>query len=345
MVRPFFEWQASGGALPDSMQPDDIPVLMAMVAKHEGAASAKLAQYWFERQPENILVLRGVEKEPAGFLAMIRLDDLRPDDAQIDPAIQATRQYLQHHAPLREGERATLFRFWMAHDTYQAVSPTQSLIFINILRHYLMTPRLAFTFFPCADADFWAPMCIYTDLVRIPTADFKAGGRQYGVYGHDWRITPPMAWLSLLIERETAMTIDTPPTLALNNAPPLPQPDFERAVWDALRSLRSGQASSLYTNPLLRLRLVTSKAGAKAGEAECAVALRKLLTEAAETLQVSPRDLKFYRALYHTYFQPAKTQEQAAELLNLPFSTFRRHLKRGIKRVADHLWQQQEKAI
>ncbi|NJL21123.1 MAG: hypothetical protein HC895_10360 [Leptolyngbyaceae cyanobacterium SM1_3_5] len=39
--------------------------------------------------------------------------------------------------------------------------------------------------------------------------------------------------------------------------------------------------------------------------------------------------------------QPAATQEKAAELLDLPFSTFRRHLKAGITRVTEILWFQE----
>jgi len=36
--------------------------------------------------------------------------------------------------------------------------------------------------------------------------------------------------------------------------------------------------------------------------------------------------------------QPAATQELAAELLDLPFSTYRRHLKEGIENLVDTLW-------
>jgi hypothetical protein len=42
--------------------------------------------------------------------------------------------------------------------------------------------------------------------------------------------------------------------------------------------------------------------------------------------------------LLRTYIQPAPTQEIAAELLDLPFSTYRRHLQAGIARVAALLW-------
>jgi DNA-directed RNA polymerase specialized sigma24 family protein len=62
------------------------------------------------------------------------------------------------------------------------------------------------------------------------------------------------------------------------------------------------------------------------------------LREAADTLQAVPRQAKWYRALYHTYFQPAPSQEKAAELLDVPFSTFRRHLQSGIARMTEILW-------
>jgi hypothetical protein len=71
---------------------------------------------------------------------------------------------------------------------------------------------------------------------------------------------------------------------------------------------------------------------------ERVAALQSLVKEAAESLESSPRDAKCYRAVYHTYLNPAPTQEQAAELLDLPFSTFRRHLKNGVTRVAEILW-------
>jgi hypothetical protein len=67
--------------------------------------------------------------------------------------------------------------------------------------------------------------------------------------------------------------------------------------------------------------------------------LRAVVQQAAEALQASPRQAKGYRALYHTYLQPAPTQEKAAELLDVPFSTFRRHLQAGIMRVVETLWQ------
>jgi hypothetical protein len=46
--------------------------------------------------------------------------------------------------------------------------------------------------------------------------------------------------------------------------------------------------------------------------------------------------------LHHTYLQPAPTQADAADLLRLPMSTYRRHLATGIERITQMLWQREQ---
>jgi hypothetical protein len=58
-------------------------------------------------------------------------------------------------------------------------------------------------------------------------------------------------------------------------------------------------------------------------------------------LEGSVRDRPAYRALHHTYLQPAGTQQGAADLLNLPMSTYRRHLAKGVQRLTALLWQRE----
>jgi hypothetical protein len=55
-------------------------------------------------------------------------------------------------------------------------------------------------------------------------------------------------------------------------------------------------------------------------------------------LRHHPRDEKLYRVIDRTYLRPAHTQELAAELLNLPSSTYRRHLAQGVARIVSWLW-------
>jgi hypothetical protein len=311
-----------------------------MIRKHEGAEAGRLAEQWLALQRAGALVCRDAEKKIVGTLVMVALDEAPPELIAADPATAAAAAYLAAHAPLRAGERATHFRFWMTADVYQTVSPTQSLIFVQMVRHYLTTPGLAFTMIPCSEPEFWAPVFGYADLARLPEADFTVAGRRYGVYGHDWRATPPLAWLELLAERETAVVSETAaPPAAPEAVVVLSEEEFGAAVQDALRHLH--QPSALRSNPLLRSRLVVDRAGASGATGDRIAALQVHLREAVDGLRESPRDHKLYRALQHTYVQPAATQEQAAELLDLPFSTFRRHLKAGSLRVAELLWQRE----
>ncbi len=339
VIKPFLDWQETGSAVPDAASEADWPVLCDMVARHEGDASARLAAYWFKRQPEGVLVFRGAEHEPIGFLTMVAVHQATEEDRRADPALRAACRFLDEHAPLRPGERATHFRFWMARDDYQAVSSTQSLVLLKIAQHYLTNADLAYSFFPCADADFWGPFCAYAELTRLPEADYEVGGRRYGVYGHDWRVVPPMMWLDHLAARELDTTSEPIPPPRTETLVVLSVSGFERAVREALRAY--ARPYTLRDNALLRSRLVLEAAGSEADEVERIEAVRRLLKEAADLLQASPRETKYYRALYRTYFHPASTQEQAAELLDLPLSTFRRHLKTGIQRITEHLWQRE----
>ncbi|NUM46500.1 MAG: ATP-binding protein [Anaerolineales bacterium] len=335
VMRPFIEWQMGGSSLPDRLRDSDIPHLLEMVTRHEGADSARIAAFWLGKQPENVLVPRTAEGLPAGFLLTLDLTAATAQDRATDPAAQAAWNSLK---PLRSGERATMFRFWMDGEAYQSVSATQSVIFIHIARHYLTTQGLAYTFFPCADEAFWTPLCMYINLSRMPQADFSVDGRPFAVFGHDWRAEPPAQWLGLLAEREVATSSQTatPPKPGMPALVVLSEPDFAAAVRDALRDHK--RAGALTGNPLLNSRLVTQKAGTNASETQRMSTLQKLIEDAAESLKVTPKENRYYRALYHTYFQPAANQEQAAELLDLPFSTYRRHLVRGIERLTEVLW-------
>jgi len=115
----------------------------------------------------------------------------------------------------------------------------------------------------------------------------------------------------------------------------LSQPEFARAVREALRDLHHPEALAL--NPLARSPLVL--AGAAGGDP--ADLLATLIRRTVERLEHDRRDQKLYRVLDRTYVRPAATQEQAAELLDLPLSTYKRHLKRGIDRVIADLWHQE----
>jgi hypothetical protein len=338
VIRSFFDWQTTGSMIPYAMEESDPPVLEEMVARSEGSESARLAAHWFRRYPEYVTVWRDAEGLPLGFVSSLPLHEMSTADEEADPAVKSTRSFLVKHAPLRKEEVGTLFRFWMARDTYQGISPVQSLIFIQVAKQYLISPNLAFTFFPCADPDFWVAILTYAELARYPEADFEVEGKRYGVYGHDWRVMSPAAWIARLAEKEIGARgqAAAPPT-----AEPvifLSQDEFSSALKQALQDFT--RPDGLAGNPLLRSRLV-AESGAGKGSRERSEILKSKIKEAAEALRVHPRDEKLYRALDQTYFHPAPNQEAAAELLDLPFSTYRRHLTSGIQRLTEILWRQE----
>lgn len=338
VVRPFFEWQESGTLSVDAPHASDRDDLLAIVRRHEGDDSAALLAHWLDSPHTTVQVLRDAQQRAAGLLVFLALRGASSDAAACDPAVTAAWAHLERHAPLRAGEDATVIRFWASRDDYQSVSQAQSLMFTNICRHYLLTPGLAFTFLPCADPAFWAPVFAYADLARLEEADFEVGGRRYGVYGHDWRAVPPAVWQALLAEREIAAAPDgirrppAEPVLVLS------QPEFESAVRDALRHF--ARSAGAHRNPLLRSRLVVERAPAEASEDRVS-ALMEVIRESAEVLRGAPREAKLYQAVERTYLRPAATQELAAEALDLPFSTYRRHLKSGVERIVEDLWQRE----
>ncbi len=337
VIRSIFIWDGMSGLRTDRPRPDEWPELVAMVAQHEGAEAAHLAEMWFTCQPESVIVARDAGGRVMGFISFIMLREADLIAVQADPGTAAAWRYLQTRAPLRPGEVASAVRFWMARDTYQAISPTQGVLWVTAARLVLTASQLARSFHAFSDPAFWQPILLHLDLERLPQADFEVGGRRYGVFTHDWRARPVEAWLALLAEREVSEQLVTESPAAMRTPPTaMGEAEFAAAVRAALRDLTSPAA--LASNPLAGSRLVAARVGAQARPAERSTALRALLLETIEPLKESPRDLKLYRALYHAFIRPAPSQELASEQADVPFSTFRRHLKEGIQRVTAELW-------
>jgi hypothetical protein len=342
-VRSFFDFQVNDNLFTDHLRPNDTARLLEMVHTYEGPEAARLAAFWLDRQPGNTLVIRDQFQQPIGFVMILMLQEAAAEELAQDPATQKAWEWVRRQPALRPGEQVLYFRFWMDGATYQGLSTTQSRIFLNVIQYYLVTPALAYSFFPCADPQFYYDVLTYADLKRIAELDFVTGEKQYAVFAHDWRLCPAAAWLDLMAEREVAYSAEEGlpprPPAAAPSVLVLSQPEFAQAVRDALRHFP--RPDELQSNPLIRSRLVIDRVGNDATPAVRAKALHDVLSETINLLQSSPRQLKLHRALYHTYVQPAATQELAAELLDLPFSTYRRHLKEGIENLVETLWQRE----
>jgi hypothetical protein len=336
LMKPHYDWKALGSASAEPAGPRDHLHILQMVERHEGEEAGRIAAYWLERQPRAFQVFRASDPRPLGFVANLVLQTPAPEDERTDPAIRAAWGYVRRYGPLRPGDQILHHRFWMGYETYQEPL-IENLVAATATRLWLGTPGLAWTFACCADPDRWEPMFVYLNFHTAPEADFEVGGRRYGVFAHDWRAEPPLAWLKMMNERALAHGL-TPTRLGTAATSPLvvlSQPEFAAAVRRALRDYT--RAEALAANPLLRSRLLVEGEGPSPGPAD----LQALLRQAVETLKATPKDEKLYRVLHRTYLQPAPTQEAAAELLNLPFSTYRYQLGKGLARVTDWLWQRE----
>lgn len=314
----------------------EVALARAMVERQEGSDSARIFDHWIDRQPESLLLVRAPDGQVLGLVMTIDVARAAAQDRAADPAVERACIHLATLQPLVPGEVAGFFRFWMQADGYQDLGPVQMFITLHFVRYYLSTPRLAQSFVYYAEPELWGGIAAYADVPRVTDGDFQVGGRTFGLFSHDWRTVPPLAWLEVLGDRELAqeplpdggpVAAATVPTRGLGDE------EFAAAVRKALRGL--GRADGLRGSPLLGSGLIRRRNPQSAAEAE--EALRIVFREAAARMEASPRDRRAFRALHHTYLVPAETQAKAAELLDLPMTTYRRHLVAGVERITQLL--------
>jgi hypothetical protein len=328
------DWSSWGTNYPDRVDRADHEAILDLVARWEGEESARIARRWLDRQAEGFFVVRHHDGRLMGVLATVDLTRASPGDLAADPGARAAWEYGQRCAPPRPGEVVTQCRFLLDREAYQGPSPTMNAAPVLQLQRQLATPRLAWDFLTLAEPERWDAYFRLADMQRATGADFTVGGRRYGLFGHDFRQVPIESLTQLWAERALARDearASAPEASAAFVV--LSHPDFAAAVRQGLKDL--GRRELLARNPLVRTRLVAERA---VGGSAVGKVLEALLREAAAALGDHPRDDKLLRAVDRTYLHPAATQESAAAVLGLPFSTYRRHLAQGVDRIVAWLW-------
>ncbi len=327
-------WATLGQGRAEFATAEDLPIILEMIHQFEGEASAVIARYWWDRQPESFVIFRGIADRVFGFSCYLLLAEPVPADCAADPAIAAMWRAIEARNPLRPGELALYGRFFMDRDAYQGNSPGANLMAMGCAVRWITIPNLAWSFLATGDPEQWGPVFTYLDHQALEEGSYQVGARRYLVYGHDWRVMPVDPWLEMMGEREIASELPPVPEQPDTGVVQvLSRPDFDQAVRRALRDLHN--PAELAQNPLCHSRLV--QGAPELGEP--AEILRQRLLAAAALLMQSPRDAKLARAIDRTYVRPATTQELAAESLGLPFNTYRYHLSSALRRISDHLWQ------
>lgn len=193
-----------------------------------------------------------------------------------------------------------MMRFLADRDAGEGPSPAFDAAAVGHLRHVLTRPGLDADFCVTTDPDGLGPF--FRHIGYAHELDVPVGDRSCAVFCRDWRRPPARSIWSGLTAPRTA---------------PVTPADIRTALRD------------LHRPDLLARHPLAADGGPDA--------LRARLLGAVEGLRTDPRDDRLHRVLDRTYLRPAPTQERAAEVLGLPFSTYRRHLGAAIARVATAL--------
>jgi hypothetical protein len=259
-------------------------------------------------QPEGLGVVRG-ETGLLAFVLHLVLPAAAPGPD--DPVARAALASVS----LRPGERIGLARFLGGRDEHERDLYAVLAGSVSSILEWVAGGR-ACSFVAITDPGFWRPMFDY--LAFTPAFEATLDGVRHVGFGMDWRRLPVDTWLDLMNTREHSGGTGPAPA-SLLRPPPLARDAFAAAVRLALHDLsRAG-------------------AGPLAGSA-LAPDPRAAIVEAIEDLRAEPKGEALYAVLNRTYLRPAPSQEAAATVLGLPFSTYRRHLAKAVDRLIDRLW-------
>lgn len=328
LTAAYWDYDALGSVYADAVRPADHRHLLDMVERHQGPEQARIADHWLQRQPAAFRVVRSAEPQPVGLICVLRLDLCDARDRDRDPAVDRALTALAGLRPLRPGDHATLMRFLVDLEHDQRPSRTLNLGPVTSIQLILTEPDLAWDLLSWSDTGAMDDLMGFIDYARLPEATYDVGTQRYAVFGHDFRRVPAEQWFLQLAERELGAPV--PPASGSGEDVALPYPEFVTAVREALRELH--RPERLASNPLTQSRMVR-----QAGRPGAAT-LTALLREQIESLRSEPRGEGLAAVLDRTYVRAAATQEAAAQVLDLPFSTYRRHLAKATDRLVERLW-------
>jgi hypothetical protein len=334
LLGPYWDWDGLGEGLRQPVEPEQTDLVVAMTKATQGEQQAELAAHWLRAQPEAFRLFHTPDGEVIGYAACLALHRARLEDIAADPGAAALWRYAQEHRPPRPGEQVVAWRFHVDHDPDES-HPRASGTILGAwhIADMLLRPGTAWEFdAPYTDLAYWEPFLNHWDFVHVPEADYRIGDTRYLAFAHDWRRVGVADWLERTAARELGELVSSPP---VEPSALLGQQEFGAAVKQALRDLY--QPFALARNPLLASAMVQQQLGQGTDQRADQI-LHSLILQAAQSLKIDPRAEAYFRVIDRTYLRPAPSQEKAAELLDLPFSTYRRHRNRGIEAIADWLW-------
>jgi energy-coupling factor transporter ATP-binding protein EcfA2 len=304
--------------------PGDREAILELISQGEGAESAELARRWVSAQPGALYRVRS-DKGVEAFAMQVYLPIEGSLDVD-DPVVIAVMDAVNRHGPLRPGERVNINRFSGASGSYQRDPLLLLANGVSSIFEWSRQPA-AWTFIVTVDPEHYAPYFAYLGLSPMFSLDYF--GMPLAGYGWDRRRFPVPRLFDMIARRELSGESGPPPAEMMRSAP-LSRESFDRAVREALREI--DRPDRLARSVLLGTGV------ADASATDPGAALREVLLATIDSLQYERRGAEHRRVLDRTFLRGTPSQEVAAELLGLPFSTYRRHLSHALERVVEMLW-------
>lgn len=316
-VLDLFDSDLDDGITEHAYEPSMRDDVLALARGDGGEQLAGQVDRWLELRPGDFSVYRRDGVEIVAFLGLLRIPGPTKDD--VDPALAAVGRHLERTSGTGSTDRVGIARFVVPRPLPDRSTPAGAHVSLRIsIEQVRCAGALAASYLLLPRSDEFAPVIAAFDHVLVgPVEDMDDG--TWGLFVHDWRdvgLAEHLRRCRPVAGATTESLVLSPPP-----APALSRPAHEEAVKQVLRDWHDEVA--LAANPLCSVDVAE---------------LRGRVRDAVSALGEDPRRIKPQRAVAATFLDRRTTQQAAAARLDLPFSTFRRHLRRGVDDVADHLW-------
>jgi hypothetical protein len=302
-------------------QPDDHPRVIELIERAAGASEAALARVWLAEQPR-CLYLVECDGEVCAVAMTVEVGTAAAQHCQ-DPVVAEAVRGLEAAGLMRTGDTAHILRFVTDAGGLRDTALATYVGVVSAVATWLTAGcSLGLAIGPFGRR--WQQ--VLTDLALTPLRLGDGTHRQ--LYHFDFRRFSPEEWFDFLVQHDMCGAFGPPPRAV--RPVPLGYAQFAESVQEALRNLH--HVDKLAENPLAETSLVSSSDGPR-GEV-----LQQRLLLAVHSLGGSEKDQVLTQVLEATYLRIATSQKAAAKLVDLPFSTYRRYLGRGVQRLVDLLW-------
>lgn len=320
----------------------DWQALAEMTRRHEGDESCAWFEFWRQRYPENVIVIRGIRGQARAYLLRLDMEELDPEDRHADPLTRTFWQAMNTAANRSNDDHIAMFRFWLNHDYAAHTSPEKTQMLMHINTYNLTAPRLRYTgmVFPQLRTGYFTHHAAKLGMYPVETEPM-VGDACYRIFYHDFTLNRPTHNC-----RNFGVNLMRAQRAIAEQLAARPQPSrlsrsaFANAVREALPCL--ARPAQLVDNPLAGSALVLAHVDAEASDPSTRTrALAQIFQDTVARMQTNPESSsqdQMGDVLAAAYLWPTRNQKEAAAALSMSYSSYRRMLAQAREILIETLW-------